>query len=349
MQKSISSHSATPAPHCRSPLESATAAQPERQVGKVSRRTMLKRTGLLAGGGLALAQQAAWSAPADSGRISPAPFRFCLNTATIRGQKLGIVREVEIAAKAGFEGIEPWVSSIEEYVRSGGSLSDLKKRIADSGVSVESAIAFSEWLVDAPDKRAKALEQAKREMNLVAEIGGKRLAAPPAGATNPPALDLFTIADRYRALLEVGDQVGIVPELELWGFSANLHLLSQCAFAAIQTGHPKACVLCDMFHLYKGGSDYHTLSLLSGNAVQVFHMNDYPADPPRERINDSYRVFPGDGSAPLVDVLRTLRATGGVTVLSLEVFNKGYWAMDALEAASTGFRKMRNVVQQALR
>src|SRR4051812_40820318 len=132
-------------------------------------------------------------------------------------------------------------------------------------------------------------------MDVVAQIGGKRLAAPPAGATSAPELDLFKMADRYRALLEAGERIGGVPQLELWGFSKNLHLLSQCAFVAIQTEHPKACVLADMFHLYKGGSSIQSLRLLSAQAMQVFHMNDYPADPPREQINDGARVFPGDG------------------------------------------------------
>jgi sugar phosphate isomerase/epimerase len=258
------------------------------------------------------------------------------------------VKEIEIAATAGYQGIEPWVSSLEDYTKSGGSLSDLKKKAADLGLTVESAIAFSAWIVDDPSARAKGLDQAKREMEMVAQIGGKRLAAPPVGATDTPGLDLFKAAERYRALLEAGDQIGVVPELELWGFSKNMHLLSECAFVAIQTGHPKACVLADMFHLYKGGSDFHGLRLLSGNAIQVFHMNDYPLDPPREKINDSYRVFPGEGSAPLLEVLRTLQETGGQTVLSLEVFNKRYWEQDALEAAKTGLSKMKAVVTHAL-
>jgi sugar phosphate isomerase/epimerase len=276
-----------------------------------------------------------------------APFRFCLNTATIRGQKLGIVKEVEVATKAGYQAIEPWVSSLEDYSKQGGSLSDLKKQIADSGLTVESAIAFPAWIAEDPAQRSKGMEQAKREMDLVAQIGGKRLAAPPVGATDKPGLDLMQAAERYRALLEAGDQIGVVPELELWGFSKNLHLLSECAYVAIQTGHPKACILTDMFHLYKGGTDFQSLKLLSRNALQVFHTNDYPADPPREKINDGYRVFPGEGTAPLVEVLRLFRSLGGQTILSLEVFNKKYWEQDALEAARTGLERMRAVAEQA--
>jgi len=56
---------------------------------------------------------------------------LCLNTATIRGQKLGLVKEIEVAAKAGYQAIEPWVASIEAYQKEGGSLPDLKRRIAE--------------------------------------------------------------------------------------------------------------------------------------------------------------------------------------------------------------------------
>ena len=73
-------------------------------------------------------------------------------------------------------------------------------------------------------------------------------------------------------------------------------------------------------------------------------MNDYPADPPREQINDSYRMYPGDGVAPLTDLLQTLRRTGGQKVLSLEVFNRTYWSQDPLAVAKTGLAKMKAVV-----
>ena len=239
------------------------------------------------------------------------PFRFCLNTATIRGQKIGVVKELEVAAKAGYDSIEPWIGSIEEYVKEGGSLKDLKQRVVDSGITVESAIGFSEWISEDEAKRNHGLERAKRDMDMVSQIGGKRLAAPPAGATGLPKLEWLTAAERYRALLEAGDSIGVVPELELWGFSKNMNRLGECVAVAIETGHPRACVLADVFHMYKGGSDFHGIHLLGPGAIPVLHMNDFPAEPPREKIDDSYRVYPGDGAAPLKDILRLLRMTGG--------------------------------------
>ena len=88
------------------------------------------------------------------------------------------------------------------------------------------------------------------------------------------------------------------------------------------------------------------MRLLGAGAIQVLHLNDYPNDPPREQIDDSYRLYPGDGVAPLTDLLQTLHRTGGQKVLSLELFNRKYWSEDALRVAKTGLTRMKAVAAQ---
>jgi 2-keto-myo-inositol isomerase len=277
-----------------------------------------------------------------------AKFRYALNTATIRGQKLGIDEQFEVAAKAGYDGVEPWIGDIEEFKKGGGSLADLKKRIVDLGLTVDGAIGFANWIVDDDNARAKGLEHAKRDMDILAQIGGTHIAAPPAGATDNANLDLRKAAERYRKLIEAGESIGIIPQVEVWGFSKSLSRLSECAFVAIESGHPKACLLTDVYHLYKGGSDFATFGLAAGAAMHCLHMNDYPADPPREKIADKDRIYPGDGVAPISDILRTLDKGGFRGVLSLELFNPGYWKQDALVVARTGVEKMKAAVARAL-
>ena len=314
---------------------------------KLSRRNALTRAGLLAGAAVTGGPMAAATVSAQPQDLRPTrPFRFCLNMATIRGQKLGMVKEIEIAAQAGYDAVEPWIDTLRDYASSGGALPDLAKRITDAGLTVEGSIGFAEWLVEDEARRARGLEQAKRDMELAARIGARRIAAPPAGATGLPKLDFVKAAERYRALLDLGDQAGLVAELELWGGSRNFSRLGECVGLAMETGHPKACVLADVFHLYKGGSDYRGIRLLAPNVIQVLHMNDYPAEPPRERIDDSFRVFPGDGIAPLPEILRALRASGGQVVLSLELFNRQYWAQEPLEVARTGLAKMKALAER---
>jgi 2-keto-myo-inositol isomerase len=276
-------------------------------------------------------------------------FRFCLNTSTIREPKLGIEKEVEIAAAAGYDSIEPWIPTLREFTAGGGKLADLGKRISDSGLTVESAIGFAQWIADDPTQREDALEEARRDMDMLRAIGGTRIAAPPVGAHKSDAakIDLRIVAERFRTLLEVGDQAEIVPQLEIWGFSTNLSRLGDVMYVIGETGHPKACLLLDIYHIFKGGSDFTGLNLLSDTALQVFHINDYPATPSREVMDDSHRIYPGDGIAPMSKILNSIGGSGRSIVLSLELFNRDYWKQDPLEVAKTGLAKMKSAVEKA--
>lgn len=313
------------------------------ETNAISRRNLIKSS-LAAGAGLGLGLT---DAMAESTKKSGHNFKFCLNTSTIREQNLGLMGEIETAAKAGYDAIEVWVNTVQKYVEKGGNLKDVKKKAADLGITIEDAIGFSKWIVDDATEREKALEQNKKEMAMLAEIGCKRIAAPPFGATTGSVLNLQAVAERYGKLLEVSDNFGVVPQLEMWGFSTNLHLVGEVLYVASESGHPKACVLTDVYHLHKGGSSFQSLKTINGSSVQMFHMNDYPGQPPRETINDGDRILPGDGIAPITQILKELNSKNTPIVLSLELFNKEYWKMDALVAAKLGLSKMKASVAKA--
>jgi sugar phosphate isomerase/epimerase len=288
------------------------------------------------------------TAMTTSAAESTEPFGYSLNTSTIRGQKLSVEEEAKLAAKAGYNGFEPWIGELQEHVKKGHNLKDLGKLLADSGLRVESAIGFARWIVDDDLERQKGLDDAKRDMEMVLAIGGTRIAAPPVGATDKPIANLQKIADRYRVLAELGAKVGIIPEAEVWGFSQTLSRLGETILVAMESGHPKACVLPDIYHLFKGGSGFDGLKLLQGKAIGIFHVNDYPKEKDRAMIKDADRVYPGDGIAPLKDVFRTLRDIGYRGMLSLELFNPEYWKQDAFEVLKTGLAKTKASVKAAL-
>ncbi|MCL2347391.1 MAG: sugar phosphate isomerase/epimerase [Planctomycetaceae bacterium] len=272
--------------------------------------------------------------------------RFALNTGTLIGLNLPIEEEIDVTAKAGYDGIEIWMMRLEKYLSEGKKLADLRKRLDDHGLTVENAIGFAPWIVDDESERAKGIEQIKRDMARLAEIGCRRMAAPASGATSKRIDDLEACGARYRTVLELGEQFNVTPLLELWGGSATMHRLSDVTAIAIAASHPNASLLLDAYHLYKGGNSFAGLNLLNGKAMHVFHLNDYPANPPRELIADKDRVYPGDGVCPLQELIATLDAIGFDGVYSLELFNPAYWAAkDPLAIATTGLEKMKRLFQ----
>lgn len=269
----------------------------------------------------------------------PMAFRYALNTSTIRGYELGIVEQIAVAAKAGYQAIEPWLKDIDAYAAAGGHLPDLRIRLRDNGLQVAGAIAFWKWADADAGTRAQGLELARREMDTITTLGGACAAAPPFG--NVAGVPLEAFAERYARLCEVGQAAGVTPLLELWGHAPRLSTLAEVLYVALASGRPEARLLLDVYHLYKGGNSIESLRLLSAAAIGLFHINDYPAQPPRASIADKHRVWPGDGIAPLPEIAAILRDAGYSGFLSVELFNPEYWLGDALSTARTGLERSR--------
>lgn len=281
---------------------------------------------------------------------SPAPVRYCLNMSTINSSQIPLRDQLKIAANAGYSGVELWLRDVDRFMKEGGDLAALRREISDLGLTVESSIAFGKWIVDDDGERAAGLEQCRRDMENLRALGGRRMAAPPVGATDDSVakLDLDAAAQRYRQLLKIGRERDVLPQVELWGFSKNLSTLAEVLYVAAAANDPDACVLLDVYHLYKGGCDFANVGLIPGAKMHVLHMNDYPADPPRDTIKDEHRVYPGDGTAPLTTILSTLIAGGFQGVLSLELFNRDYWKQPPAEVAKLGLAKMQDAVNAAV-
>lgn len=281
-------------------------------------------------------------------RTRPAnePFGYCLNTSTIRGNSLDIVGVIAAASKAGFHAIEPWISEIDAYTKGGGSLKDLRQRIADAGLTVESAIAFNSFLDDDATRRAAAMERMKVDMDKVAQIGGTRIAAPPGNARVQVSLD--NAGAYYRDALVMGEQAGVQPLLELWGTHPLLGPLSHGIHVTVASGRADASLLLDVFHLYKSGTPFASLKQINGAALHVMHINDYPQAADASTLDDGSRIYPGDGVAPFRQILRDLRDSGFRGYFSLELFNREYWKRSADDNLKAGIEKIRAVVHEAL-
>src|SRR5690606_21640044 len=211
----------------------------------ITRRNLLKS--------LALTPLAMTAAPAlaQTPKKKGTSFKFSLNTSTIRGQKLTLPQIIELAAKAGYDGFEPWMMEIQAYVETGKSLASLKKLASDAGLEFFDCIGFPTWMAQDEAKSKTGFAQMETEMGILAELGCPRVAAPAIGTEAP--LDLLKTGEKYKQLLELGRKTGVMPQLEFWGAFPSFHHLGQAMAVAAAADDKDAKILADIYHLFRGG------------------------------------------------------------------------------------------------
>lgn len=267
--------------------------------------------------------------------------KLSMNASTLRGYKLSLKDQVKAVSAAGYGGFEPWLKDIHA-ARADGTFADTVKLARDSGLQFVNGIAFGSWVHPDAKVRAAGIEETKRDMAALAEMGCPRIAASMLGVQKPgsPKLTLAEIAERFAAVCDLGAKMGVQPLLEYWGHSVNLCRLEDALAVLAIVKRPGTAVLADVYHTYRGGGDFATFARLMPEQLPVLHVNDYPSTKPRAELTDPDRVWPGDGLAPWKDLFATLDARGIDPWLSIELFNPAYWRTTPTDTLRTGVEKM---------
>ena len=268
-------------------------------------------------------------------------FQLGLNTSTIR--PAGLMDKIRIAAETGYSAIELWNDDLTAYEEQGGSLTDVKKVLDDSGLFVPTVIALHGWLNTTGSELQEAIEEAKRRMAQAAAVGATYI------ISSPPreVADLQLGGENYRELLELGREFGVKPAMEFLGFVEGVNQVKHALKVMEVADHPDSTIVLDPFHIYRGGGEITDMCGISGDKIAVFHFNDAPAHPAREAQADADRVYPGDGILDLGQMISILKGAGYTGVISLELFNPSYWEQDPVEVARLGLEKMEVVLSGA--
>ncbi|XAL99579.1 sugar phosphate isomerase/epimerase [Phycisphaeraceae bacterium D3-23] len=322
----------------------------------LTRRDLLKSTPFAAASlaaGCATSSQTAHAtqdqpntAPAQRWQHGASPWPICLDSATIRPSALEA--KIRIAADAGYDAFEPWEGELHDYEQQGGNLQDLGQRIRDAGLFVPSVIGLWGALPPTREQFDASLENTRRRMRQASDIGAEFVQLVPQPSRPWTEFDPKWAADRYRELLDIGiNDYNIKPSVVFVEFLEGAKRMGQAAAIALDADHPDATIIPDLFHMHIGDSGFNGLKHLSGDFFSIFQYNDAPADPPKDQLEDRHRVYPGDGTLPLTDILRDLKATGFKRCVSLELYNPSYWEQDHQTLAQTGLEKTLDTIRAA--
>ena len=262
-------------------------------------------------------------------------FHYSLNSSTIKTTP--ILQKIQVAAEAGYEGIELWHDDIDKFLGEGGTLQQIRSELDAAGLQVPTTIHLKQWFQSNDDEYVLAIQDARRKFEQAAAVGAKyTVAGPPHGTANRTLG-----AARYRELIAIGREFGVCPAFEYLGFVQDMKTIDD-AIEIIQAAlDPDACVVLDPFHCYVGGGPMDSIGKLQAHQIAVSHFNDAPSTPNPAIQRDPDRVMPGDGSVYLKLYCDLLRSIGYKGFLSLELFRPDLWEKNPLDVAREGLQKMK--------
>ncbi len=272
------------------------------------------------------------------------PWPICLNASTIRPASLE--EKINVASKAGYDALEPWIGDLEKYEKEGGDLKELGGKIKDKGLFIPNIIGLWDCMPMDDQDFKDSLTATRERMRMSAAIGSKHVAAIP--VPDREDFNVETGIRRYKELLKIGrEEYGIIVAFEFVGFFKGIHRFGEAAGIAIDVNDKDACLIMDTFHLYRGGSGFNSIKHINADFIADFHFNDVPSTTPRNELGDKDRIYPGDGILPLVQLLKDLDSINYRGPLSLELFNREHWKQNPLDVANTGLKKILDLIVKA--
>lgn len=258
----------------------------------------------------------------------------------------GYQASLEGWARAGVRQVEIANNLLDTFLKT-ETLAAAKRVLTDHGLTPVSASCGVGGLIEPNPDRAAAFDGLKRRCEMLATLGLVRTYATTATTARPTADDYTAAADHMRVAGDIAAQFRLTMMFEFVRqstFAATLPTLLKIVRAA---AHPTTGVLFDCYHFWSGHNRLEDLAQLRPGDVKHVHFQDVE-DLPREMLDLTTRVMPGDGVAPLVAILRALADKAAYAgPLSVELFAPRFQTRDPYEIAREIVPKAEAVMRRA--
>ena len=152
--------------------------------------------------------------------------------------------------------------------------------------------------------------------------------------------------ENIRDAGEVARQFNLSLRIEFLRTSPFVSTLPTILKMTRAAAHPNVAPMLDCYHFWSGLSKLEDLDMLLPGEIGHVHFQDVP-DMPREMLDLSTRIIPGDGISPLTRILGKLSEKGYAGPLSVELFLPRFQQGDPYEIASEIREKSEAVMRRA--
>ncbi len=258
---------------------------------------------------------------------------------------------------AGFRGsLEGWARAGIDYVElndglldgflENDTLSGARALLDDLGMTpVCAATALPDLWIPGPAREA-SLESWRMRCDQFASLGLDKIYSPSVTDRPVTAEDFAATPESIREAAVIASEYDLTCMIEFLRTSTHLATLSSSLSVIRAADHPNIRPMIDFFHFWSGLGKLEDLDLLEPGELAHCHFQDL-LDAPRELTDNSYRVIPGDGIAPLNAIIRKLAEKEFNGSLSVELFRQELVNGDPFEVATEIRRKSEAVMREA--
>ena len=259
--------------------------------------------------------------------------------------RAGYRESLEGWARAGIKNVEITNTLLDGFLKT-DSLPAARRVLTDLGLSPVSAACGVNGLIEPHPKRTAALDEFKKRCEMFVALGLPRIYSTTATTIKPAADDYKTAADNVREVAEIAQQFKLTAMFEFVRQSTFASTLPTLLSITRASGHPNVGPLFDFYHFWSGHNRLEDIDGVRPGEIKHVHFQDVP-DMPREMLDTTTRFVPGDGIAPLTQILQKLAQKGYEGSLSVELFLPRFQQGDPYEAATEIKSKAEAVMRRA--
>jgi 2-keto-myo-inositol isomerase len=260
----------------------------------------------------------------------------------------GYRKSLESWAQAGIKNVEITNGLLDDFLKT-DSLDAARRVLTDNGLTPVSSATGVGGLIEPNPARAAALDNFKRRCEQFAKLGANRTYTTTGTPPNPPKYtldDYKTAAENLRSLAEAAQQFQMKAMVEFVRASTFIATLNTMASVLRQAAHQNVGILFDCYHFWSANNKLEDIDGIKPGEIAHVHFQDVP-DTPRELLDQTSRLIPGDGVSPLRQILRKLADKGYSGPLSVELFLPKFQQGDPYEVAQVIRSKAEAVMRQA--
>ncbi len=281
------------------------------------------------------------AAPAAVGKKKKMTLSIHQNTSNGAGYR----KSLEGWARAGIEEVEITNILLDEFLKT-DDLPAARRVLADLGLrAVQAATGVTELWEPNPN-RAAALDNLKKRCEMFATMGLKNVYAATATSKKVTEEDYKAGAANMHDAGEIARQFNLSLRIEFLRTSTFIATLPTVLKMTRAAAHPNIAPMIDCYHFWSGLNKFEDLDLIQPGEIGHVHFQDVP-DMPRELLDLSTRIIPGDGVSPLTRILGKLADKGYAGPLSVELFLPKFQQGDPYEVAREIRQKSEAVMRQA--